>query len=50
MQASNGSMCGKPLTRLPVLLSFRPNEDTSMYKAIGKTRLYGALRLMMCKL
>lgn len=50
MKASHGPMGGKPLTRLPVLFSFKPNEDTAMYKSIGKTRVYGALRFMMCKL
>ena len=50
IKAANGPMGGKPLTRLPVLFQFQPGEDNVMYKAIGKTRFFGVLRYMMCKL
>ena len=49
MDGSRGPLRGRPLTKVPILFAFAPQQDLEMYKVVARTKLFSLLRYMMSK-
>lgn len=49
VDGSRGPLRGRPLTKVPILFAFTPQQDVDMYKIVAKTRFFSILRYMMSK-